>query len=602
MSDAAIRLQSVGKMYKLFRSRRDNLLDALGIDRVMPWRRSSYREFWALRDVDLELLRSERVGIIGRNGAGKTTLLKLITGNISPTEGQVSVDGSVQALLESGGGLHPDFTGRENIHAALTYQGLDTDEIAAAEDEIADFTELEGFLDQPFKTYSLGMQARLAFAISTTVRPEILIVDEVLGAGDAYFFGKSISRMRTLVESGASVLIVSHALDQILRFCEQAIWIDRGRIVMRGPSLEVVKSYEEFVRELEERRLSAKNWKIGSAAYNAGEWDTFADSLVVRLVVSGDRGGACDVSQLRLLRGDGLEEEIRVGDPQDVDSQQSAFVVDSDAWSRPQREGDRSFRRVSVHEAARDVDFVFNLFALVPDSDYALEIVYRTQPRVDVDLQVFHDGARVEEQRLPTNGSHWTSQRIRIQNVVAVGKASTSHDGAADGSSDTTPGNRRVRRKSLAAAARKWPGQGTLTIERAHLVGGDDRKRSVFEAHTPLSLHAEMQAHADEVYSVIPAAVLYRLDGVLVSRFIGDRFDEFLRAGERLSLRLDLGDLNLGNGNYVFALALYHSLDRSGVEPPELYDLIDRSYEFQVIGVPALETAIFEHPGVWSVE
>src|SRR6266540_5806377 len=130
MSEIAIRLEGVGKMYRMFPTRKDNFLNALGIDRFLPWRRPAYREFWALRGIDLELGRGQRIGIIGRNGAGKTTLLRLITGNIPATEGAIMVDGRLQALLEASGGLHPEFTGRENIRAALTYQGLSAREIA----------------------------------------------------------------------------------------------------------------------------------------------------------------------------------------------------------------------------------------------------------------------------------------------------------------------------------------------------------------------------------------------------------------------------------------------------------------------------------------
>src|SRR5262245_18708888 len=155
----AIRLSGVGKMYKVFPSRLDNLLDALGVERFLTWRGNASREFWALRDIDIELKAGSRLGIIGRNGAGKSTLLKLITGNIAPTEGQVAVNGQVQALLEAGAGFHPEFTGYENIRAALTYQGLHPTAIEAAVQEIEEFTELGQFLAQPFKTYSTGMQA-----------------------------------------------------------------------------------------------------------------------------------------------------------------------------------------------------------------------------------------------------------------------------------------------------------------------------------------------------------------------------------------------------------------------------------------------------------
>ena len=157
MSELAIKLNGVGKMYKIFPSRGANLLDALG----MPGhRRQRYREFWALRGIDFELEPGRRLGIIGRNGAGKSTLLKLITGNIVPTEGSLEVHGEVQALIEAGAGFHPEFTGEENIRAALTLQGVAPSRLKAHVEEISDFTELGEFLGQPFRTYSAGMWRR----------------------------------------------------------------------------------------------------------------------------------------------------------------------------------------------------------------------------------------------------------------------------------------------------------------------------------------------------------------------------------------------------------------------------------------------------------
>ena len=269
---SAIRLSNVGKMYKIFPEKIDGLLDglndSLGIYRWLPFRKANYKEFWALRGIFLDLKAGSRIGIIGRNGAGKSTLLKLITGNLAATEGTIEVNGQIQALLESGAGFHPEFTGYENIKASLTYQGLTNSEIEEAIVDIAYFTELGNFLQQPFKTYSTGMQARLTFATATAIKPKILIIDEILGAGDAYFFGKSQERMHQLVEeSGASVLLVSHALDQITRFCEEAIWIERGKVVKRGPSFEIVDSYIAFTQILEERRLKAKNMKERSKKY-----------------------------------------------------------------------------------------------------------------------------------------------------------------------------------------------------------------------------------------------------------------------------------------------------------------------------------------------
>ena len=323
--DIAIRLKGVGKMYKLYPSRLANFADAVGLARWVPKHRSS--DFWALRGIDLELKRGHRIGIIGRNGAGKSTLLKLITGNYAPTEGVVEVKGQVQALFDAGAGFHPDFTGYENIHASLTLLGLGMQEVNAAIQDIAEFTELGPFLGQPFKAYSMGMQARLGFATATAINPDILIVDEVLGAGDAYFASKSNERMKRLVESGAAVLIVSHALSEIIRYCDQAFWIERGRIVKRGPSMEIVSAYESFVHTLDDRSLKAKNRKIHSGKIDAFQHDLYSDSLVTTFAFQETSGGVCDVAQIQLFKDGQCEDELHVGDVQDSNTSFSAHVL-----------------------------------------------------------------------------------------------------------------------------------------------------------------------------------------------------------------------------------------------------------------------------------
>lgn len=243
----AIRLREVTKTYRLFGSQRHQLLEVLGLRRLLPASADAYKEFTALSGVSLDVPRGGRIGVVGRNGAGKTTLLKLISGNFAPTSGQVEVNGTVQALMSTGLGFHPEYTGRENVLGSLQYNGLDRHEYQKAMEDIIEFCELGQFFDQPFKTYSLGMQARLMFAASTAVRPDILIVDEVLGAGDAYFVAKSRQRMERLVGSGCTMLLVSHSTQQVLEMCERAIWLDKGHVRMEGDAFTVVKAYEEYV-------------------------------------------------------------------------------------------------------------------------------------------------------------------------------------------------------------------------------------------------------------------------------------------------------------------------------------------------------------------
>ncbi|KAK51529.1 polysaccharide ABC transporter ATP-binding protein [Bordetella bronchiseptica] len=243
----AISLKDVSKIYRLHGSQGDQLIDVLGLQRFGFRTRTPAKEFAALSDVSLEVPRGHRIGIVGRNGAGKTTLLKLICGNFAPTSGAIEVHGNVQALMNVGLGFHPEYTGRENVEASLQYNGLAKREYDEAIQGIVEFCELGDFLDQPFKTYSLGMQARLMFATATAIRPDILIVDEVLGAGDAYFVAKSKVRVERLVSSGCTMLLVSHSMQQILELCDEAIWMDQGRIRMRGEAFLVVKAYEEYL-------------------------------------------------------------------------------------------------------------------------------------------------------------------------------------------------------------------------------------------------------------------------------------------------------------------------------------------------------------------
>jgi lipopolysaccharide transport system ATP-binding protein len=269
----AVWLQKVSKTYRLYANRRQMVLDRLGFYRLMSWLEPSFREFVALDGIDLTIRKGERVGIIGRNGAGKTTLLKLIIGNFMPTGGRVEIHGTVQALMQTGLGFHPDFTGYENIKGALVYNGLSGDELEAAVEDIVEFVELGEFLHQPLQTYSLGMGTRLQFAVATAIKPDILVIDEVLGAGDGYFAGKSAHRMRQLT-SNCTLLLVSHSLAQVLQFCDRVVWMDQGTIRMDGEALSVVRAYEEHIEHLAYSLKRTPLLSTGTDAQQARDYPT----------------------------------------------------------------------------------------------------------------------------------------------------------------------------------------------------------------------------------------------------------------------------------------------------------------------------------------
>ena len=204
-----------------------------------------YKEFWALQDLSFEIKKGEVMGIIGHNGAGKSTLLKVISGILKPTKGRVSVKGNVVPMLELGSGFDFDLTGRENIFLNGAILGYSEEFLHQKYDEIVEFSEIGEFIEIPLRNFSSGMIVRLAFSIATVVKPDILIVDEVLAVGDADFQKKSKARMMELMSGGTTVLLVSHSMEQIVELCDRVIWIEHGKTQMVGKTDIVCKEYSK---------------------------------------------------------------------------------------------------------------------------------------------------------------------------------------------------------------------------------------------------------------------------------------------------------------------------------------------------------------------
>lgn len=209
-------------------------------------RKLQYEEFHALSDVSFTIERGDVVGLVGKNGAGKSTMLKVISGILKPTSGNVTIRGNVVPMLELGSGFDFDLSGRENIFLNGAILGYDEEFLKSKYQEILDFSELHGFIEQPLRTYSSGMIMRLAFSIATVVEPEILIVDEILAVGDADFQEKSRKRMLELMGGGTTVLLVSHSINQVKELCNRAIWLEHGCVKKSGTADEVCLAYQEL--------------------------------------------------------------------------------------------------------------------------------------------------------------------------------------------------------------------------------------------------------------------------------------------------------------------------------------------------------------------
>ncbi len=242
MSAHSIRATDVGKCYHLYAQPRDRL-------KQFFWRgkRRFFKELWAIQKINLLVAPGEVVGIIGRNGSGKSTLLQLICGTLTPTCGEISINGRLAALLELGAGFNPDFTGRENIWMNATIIGLTQQEIVERIEPIIAFSGIQDFIDQPVRTYSSGMYVRLAFSIAINTDPDILIIDEALSVGDGSFSRKSFERIMQLRDMGKTILFCSHSLFQVESLCNRAIWLDRGKLMAEGEVKSVVAAYQTFL-------------------------------------------------------------------------------------------------------------------------------------------------------------------------------------------------------------------------------------------------------------------------------------------------------------------------------------------------------------------
>jgi len=238
MSEIAISLNDVSKCYKRYSHPVDRLKELL-----LPGK-SHAENFWALQNINLKVAKGETLGIIGQNGSGKSTLLQIIAGTLTPTTGEVWVNGRVSALLELGSGFNPEFTGRQNVFFNGQILGLSREEVEAKFDQIAAFAEIGDFIDQPIKSYSSGMFVRLAFAVAVSVNPEILIVDEALSVGDIYFQQKCFERIRDLKRLGTTLLFVSHDSGAVYKLCRRAILMELGKVVLDEKPRQVLDLYE----------------------------------------------------------------------------------------------------------------------------------------------------------------------------------------------------------------------------------------------------------------------------------------------------------------------------------------------------------------------
>ncbi len=291
-----ITVNNVGKAYKQYPTRWSRLAEWF-----LPGKRKRHKLKWVLENISFEVHPGEALGIIGINGAGKSTLLKMITGTTQPTTGKISLEGRVAAMLELGMGFHPDFTGRQNVIMSGQLLGFSLEEIYQLMPGIEEFAEIGAYIDQPVRVYSSGMQMRLAFSVATAVRPDILIVDEALSVGDAYFQHKSFNRIREFSRAGTTLLIVSHDKQSIQSICDKAILLNRGKLEMEGDPESVMDYYNALLADKQNQKIEQVELADGSIQTVSGSGEATVKDIRI-LNHKGDSIEFIDVGEAVTLK------------------------------------------------------------------------------------------------------------------------------------------------------------------------------------------------------------------------------------------------------------------------------------------------------------
>ena len=343
------------------------------------FKKKCHEEKWVLRDISFEVGQGEAIGIIGMNGAGKSTLLKIITGTVMPTTGSVKFNGTVSALLELGLGFHPDFTGRQNVYMSGQLLGYTTEEIEQCMQEIEEFAEIGKAIDAPVRTYSSGMQVRLAFSVATMKRPDILIVDEALSVGDAYFQHKSFGRIKEFQKEGTTLLLVSHDKAAIQAVCDRAILLDKGSVIKEGEPEEIMDYYNAMISD---------NGAINQEETEEGHVMTFSgtkEAVIKNIVMLNKDGIRAEIFHIGENCKIVIEAEVR----EDIPSLVCGFSI-KDRLGQTCYGTNSMLKKYILEDVkkGKEYKFIFELPLNIGEGNYSIQVaLHKSKTHVDGNYQ-----------------------------------------------------------------------------------------------------------------------------------------------------------------------------------------------------------------------
>lgn len=584
MSENIISAKDVTKTYRLYTKPHYRFLDVFGLLRG----KNKYTEHHALHSINLNIRRGEKVALIGRNGAGKSTLLKLITGVTLPTSGTLVVRSQASALLQIGTTFHPEFTGRENVLSYLSHLGITDDEAKEKLFEILEFSELDEYIDQPVKTYSTGMGARLMFAAATVMQPELLVIDEILSVGDAYFAQKSFERIKEMCASQhTTLLLVSHDVYSASKLCDRMVWIERGAIFADGPSIDVMRAYEESIRLQEERRLDVKRQRMLAKVSSRVE-----DDVLLGFLKREEPGeGKIWISELRLVKnGQCL---ARVDATRIADVNGSGIILDEheNSWGEPVTIEGRMARPLLLHGSIFDrYPFAIAQQGLAQfrlDEPFLIEIDYLVSEENNTFIGIYRPSAPAITRGgdLVCSPPGWTTARVEMVRPVNAAYF------------DTT------KQTSMARFGRR-----DIEIVEVNFHGQDGKLSCQFQVGSKMEVRIAYRVNQENFFECPICMVAFRKDGVEKPiRLVTDQIA--IGKEEGGELKVSVAPLLLGVGSYyvtvgIFKEGYFHSAEAKKFYTTNqgVYDIHTRAYEILVLPneeKPLDNDVIFLHPSNW---